>query len=107
MRLTVFIEDQTRAIDVPDHMVTEAEDVFARMDRDMDGGWQMSREWVADPDTMQRCQIAADQLLTALENGNEAMQAMMAAYILTRAPGVTGIRVDTTGEMQATELLRD
>lgn len=75
------------------------------MDRDMDGGWQMSREYVEHLDTRQRCQVVADRLLTSLMNGRKNTALIMAAYILTRVPGVTGVDIDTSGEMQNTELV--
>jgi hypothetical protein len=32
---------------------------------------------------------------------------LLSAYILARVPGVTGIRIDSNGEMQGTELVTD
>lgn len=107
MDLNVIVDERNLTVHVPDHLLSEAEEFFTKMDSDMNDGWQMSREWVSDPNTVQRCQIAADQLLAAVENGNEAMQVMMAAYILSRAPGVSAVRVNTAGEMQETELLKN
>lgn len=106
MILNVYVAEQSYQLDVPEHLLTEAESLFAKMDEDMNQGWQMSRQWVDTLDIEQRCQVAADRLLTALENENQAVSTMMAAYILKRAPGVTGVRIDTEGEIQETELLR-
>ncbi len=83
----------------------EAEDVFHNMDKDMDKGWQMSRTWVDKPTTVQRCQIAADKMLTAIENDNKKMTLMMAAYIMKRMPGIDAIDIDTGGDMTATQLI--
>ncbi len=105
MRFKVIVGDDVYAVEVPDHVLADAADFFARLDRDMDRGWQMSREYVERPDPAQRCQIVADRLLTSIMNNNEATAAMMAAYIVTRAPGAIGADVDTTGEMQNTRLL--
>ena len=68
MILNVTINEQSYPIRIPDGMPEEAADMFARMDADMDRGWQMSRVWVDRPDSHQRCQIVADRLLTAMEN---------------------------------------
>lgn len=106
MILNVFIDEQTVPVDVPESLLQEASDFFARMDADMDRGWQMSRVWVERPDVEQRCQIAADRLLTAIEKENQPMIGMMAAYILARMPDVSGVRVSTNGEIQETELIR-
>jgi len=102
--LNVTIEERQIPVETPPGMVVEAEDFFARMDADMDQGWQMSRQWVESPGTLQRCQIVADKLLMALDGGNQTMVQLMAAYILSRMPGVVGVRINTDGEMQETEL---
>jgi hypothetical protein len=72
------------------------------MDRDMDAGWQMGREWVDDLSVEQRCQVVANKLLTALETENDTLGRMMAAYILARMPHVESIEIDTAGEIQNT-----
>ena len=71
----------------------------------MDGGWQMSRTWVEELNQLQRCQIAADRLMVALEAGDEPMTALMAGYIVKRLPGVSAVRIDTTGDMTGTEFV--
>jgi hypothetical protein len=105
MILNVIIEEQTYPIDVPQYILDNGEDFFTKIDRDMDKGWQMSREWVDKPDRVERCQIVGDKMLTAMHNENREMLLLLAGYILTRVPGVNSIRVDTNGEMQETELL--
>ncbi|MHB1950835.1 MAG: hypothetical protein ACYCQK_05105 [Acidiferrobacteraceae bacterium] len=105
MRLNVFIEDASFALDVPDDLMATAPAILDKIDRDLDRGWQMSRDYVECPDTLQRCQIVADRLLTSMTNGNKPTALLMAAYILTRAPGVTGVDINTEGEIQNTEIL--
>src|SRR3990172_7376584 len=105
MRFKVVVDDDVYAVEAPPQVLEDGADFFATLDRDMDRGWQMSREYVERPDRMQRCQIVADRLLTGIMNSNEATATMMAAYIVACAPGVIGVDVDTTGEMQNTELL--
>ncbi len=105
MRLDVIVEDQVFPVEVPEDLLAEAEAFFQRMDADMDRGWQVGREWVERPDTVVRCQIAADRLLTALHTDNEAMKVMMAAYILARMPGTRAVHVDTAGNPLDTEFV--
>ncbi|MHB1587052.1 MAG: hypothetical protein ACYCRH_07505 [Acidiferrobacteraceae bacterium] len=105
MRLNVFIDDASYALEVPDDLMATAPSFIAKIDRDLDRGWQMSRDYVDHPDTLQRCQIVADRLLTSMTNGNQSTALLMAAYILTRAPGATGVNIDTEGEIQNTEIL--
>jgi len=62
----------------------------------------MSREWVENPGTIQRCQIAADRILTSLHTESEKMATLMAAYILKKLPNVTTVDIDTEGDMTQT-----
>ncbi|MDE0612465.1 MAG: hypothetical protein OXH88_07230, partial [Gammaproteobacteria bacterium] len=97
MILNITINKHSYPIRIPDGMPEEAAGMFARMDADMDRGWQMSRVWVDRPDSHQRCQIVADRLLTAMENHNQELATMMAAYIVARVPDVREVIVDTSG----------
>ena len=103
MLLKVIVDDQQLTLNVPDVIVEGAQDFFAQMDRDMDAGWQMGREWVENLSVEQRCQVAANKLLTALETENDKLGRMMAAYILARLPHVETVEIDTSGEIQNTE----
>lgn len=105
MRFKVLIGDQAYAVELPEPLLREAREFHDRLDRDMDAGWQMSREFVRHPNRLQRCQIVAERLLTSLVNRNEATAMLMAAYIALRMPGAIGVSVDASGEMQNTDLL--
>jgi hypothetical protein len=107
MRFKVIVGDQVYAVEVPEDLLREAGDIHAKLDRDMDRGWQMSREFVARPDRLQRCQIVADKLLTGIMQGNESTAMLMAGYIALRTPGAVGVDIDASGEMQNTEMLYD
>lgn len=103
MKLNVTLADKLFTVEVPDEMLRSAEEFYRKMDRDMDRGWQMSREFVEHPNVTQRCQIAANRLMTSMSSGNTTMVELMAGYILTRLPGVTGVDIDTAGEMGDTQ----
>ena len=105
MLLHIYLEDSHYPLDISVELLQDATDLFTRMDADMDQGWQMGRVWVECPDPRQRCQIVADRLMGALESDNRQMVAMMGAYILWKIPGIKGVRIDTQGEMQETELM--
>jgi hypothetical protein len=100
MILKAIIDEQVYTLNVPDQVMTNARPFFDQLDRDMDQGWQMSREWVDRPDRLQRCQIVADKLLSALEKENERLGMLMAGYILSRLPGVESVELDIQGEIQ-------
>ena len=105
MKLNIIVDGRSNAFDVPDNLLAEATDFFEKLDTDMDKGWQMSRDWVDNPNPEQRCQIAADRILTAIETENEKLLMLMAAYILRTMPGVTGINIDITGDMNETDII--
>jgi hypothetical protein len=107
MILNVVIEEQIYPIDVPAGIIADGEEFFAKLDHDMDQGWQMSRDWVDNPDLEQRCQIVGDKMLTAMHNDNKKLLMLLAAYILARVPGIRGIRIDTNGEMLESELVME
>lgn len=105
MRLTVIVDDNTSWIEVPPDVLAEGETFFQKMDRDMDGGWRMGPEFIEAPNQTQRCQIAANKLLVSMSTVNKTVAELMAGYILKRLRGVTGVRIDTGGEMLNTEFL--
>jgi hypothetical protein len=100
MILKAIIEDQEYILNVPAAVMTGATGFFDQLDHDMDQGWQMSREWVETPNQIQRCQIVADKLLSALEKENHKVGMLMAGYILSRLPGVEAVEIDVQGEIQ-------
>jgi hypothetical protein len=83
----------------------EAEELYRKMDQDMDKGWQMSRQWVEKPDLYQRCQIVADRILGAFHTENQRMVLLMAGYVLSRVPHIREVVVDTTGDMTLTDIV--
>ncbi|WPL16141.1 hypothetical protein Thiowin_01088 [Thiorhodovibrio winogradskyi] len=100
MILEAIVDDQVFSLNVPESLLSQASGFFDQLDRDMDQGWQMSRDWVAAPDRLQRGQIVADKLLTALENENEKLGMLMAGYLLARLPGLKSVELDIQGEIQ-------
>jgi hypothetical protein len=107
MKLTVIVDDKTSWIEVPEDMLVEGEEFFQKMDRDMDGGWRMGPEFIEKPNQVDRCRIAADKLLAAMSTENRTLGMLMAGYILKRLRGVSGVDIDTGGEMLNTEFTYD
>lgn len=103
MKLKITIEDRTRELEIPDDVFIDGISFFKKMDRDMDRGWQMGPEFIEQPTQTNRCQIAAEKILQAVDTQNENLLMLMAGYILTRMPDVTGINIDTSGEPLGTE----
>jgi hypothetical protein len=103
MKLSITVGDKVFSVELSEQFLAEAESFYQKMDHDMDRGWQMGREFIEQPDRTQRCQIAANRLMTSMSTGNTTMVELMAGYILSRLPGVSGVDVDTSGEMGDTE----
>ncbi len=104
MILKITIDEKTFPLEVDAGMMVNAQSAFSKMDADMDRGWQMSRTWVDLPNDTQRCQIAADKMLTAIQHERTATIGLMAAYILNKIPGILAIDIDTSGDMTLTEI---
>ena len=102
MILKVIIDEKTIPVEVPDSMLEDASDFFAKMDTDMDAGWQMSRTWVDQPNNVQRCQIVADRILSSVHTENEKLATLMAAYILNKLPNISCVNIDTEGDITQT-----
>ena len=98
MILNVRIDDKMLELNVPEAFIEQAQDFFATMDADMDKGWQVNREWVEQPDQMLRAQIAANKLLTALENEDHKLGRLMAGYIVSRVPNIDTVELNPAGE---------
>ena len=104
MILKVTLADQLLELNVPEDFLRKAGDFFAKMDADMDAGWQVNREWVETPDQYLRGQIAADKLLTALENEDHKLGRLMAGYIIARFPDIECVELSEQGETRDHEL---
>lgn len=102
MILKVIVDEQILELNVPEAFMEQAEAFYARMDRDMDRGWRMGRQWLERPGLEDRCRIVGDKLLTALEGEDHHMGRLMAGYILSRLPGLDTLTLATDGELENT-----
>ena len=102
MILQITIDEKNYSIEIPQDVLDEGESFFEMMDLDMDQGWQMSREYVRNPNVKQRCQIVADRLLTAILNENTQSLLLMAGYIVKHLSDLESVDIDTTGNMHET-----
>lgn len=105
MNLKVVVESNAYSINVPEDVAKEGTVFFAKMDDDMSQGWQMDRQWVASPTTLQCCQIAASRIADAIHSENDTLASLMAGYILNSMPSVKEVHVDTDGEMSETAFI--
>ena len=106
MKIKITINDKSRDIDVPEDVMTDGKSFFDKMDKDMDRGWQMGADYVETPNQIQRCQIAADKILDAIGTENKMLMVLMAGYVLDRLPDTSELIIDTSGEVQNTEIIQ-
>ena len=105
MQLNLFIEGRQHPLFVDDQLISDSAEFFSKMDEDMGKGWQVGREWVESPNLETCCQIVADRMVTAFEHDNKAMYSMMAAYLLSRKPGLVSVVIPADGEIQEMEFI--
>ncbi|MDH5391824.1 MAG: hypothetical protein OEY11_01435 [Gammaproteobacteria bacterium] len=105
MKIKVLVEDKAEEFEIPDQLIAQGEDFFNKMDADLDQGWQMGHVWIEQPNILQRCQVAADKMMSAIHNENEKMFMLMAAYILKNKPDTDEIHLDSTGDIQTIDFL--
>jgi len=102
MQLNIIVDDYSMNLELPKEFLESSQDAFDRLDTSMNEGVQMGRQWIPHPNRQQRCQFAADKLLTALETNNESLAMVSAGYIVSRLPEVRRVRIDNSGEMSDT-----
>jgi len=105
MLLNLIIEDYSMDLSLsPEELVTLAP-LFIKMDMDMDKGIQLGATWIDKPDKLQRCQLAADRLLEALQTHNEKLAKMMAGYIVKRKTEVKTVQINSNGMPEETQFI--
>jgi len=100
--LIVLVADEERRISLSQGMLQDAAPIIDNMDRDMSRGWSLGPAFIPSPNRIQRCQIAANRLLTALHTNNEASVSLMAAYILSTMPETSTVVINVEGEAEET-----
>ncbi len=103
MQLNLIIDDWSMNLEITEEYLQKMQDSFDKLDSDMDQGKRLGQRFVKDLDKMQRCQLAADKLLSALETNNEIMALLMGGYILSRLEGVKQVVIDNNGEPEETQ----
>ncbi len=98
MLLNLIIGDYSMNLEIPEGYQEKMADAFDKMDN----GRRLGQTWLKQPDQQQRCQIAADKLLAAIETHNENLALLMGGYITSRMPEIRQIRIDNNGEPQET-----
>ena len=98
--LTVMIENQSvieydRNIPLP----AKQQEYLDKMDAQMDGGFAVGEDWVAQPDPIQRAEFVSATLFQALKDNNEGLISASTAYLANRFPELKQVKSsETAGE---------
>ena len=86
MNFNITIDEESYTLEVSDAIMKELQGTIKDMDADFDKGARIGRYWIEMPSDEQRCQLAADKVVSAVHQQNVRMFYQMAAYILTKLP---------------------
>ena len=78
-----------------------------KMDEKMAEGILLGEETISNPDTDQRAQFAAANLVHALKSGDESMAAAMCSYLAIRLPELKQVLIEEHGEQVSIEFIFD
>lgn len=76
-----------------------------RMDERMSRGIELGGVQVDSPDTLQRAQFVAIQVIEGLQDGNESMVAASCAYLASRMPDLTQVKAQLVEQGYSVELV--
>ncbi len=105
MIFDITIDGENFQLDIPEKLIEELQPICEDMEKDFDRGLQMGRYWVDSPDHFQRCQYAADKVASAIAREDKRMLYTYATYILSKAPNLQHVTVDSNYEMQEIDLV--
>jgi hypothetical protein len=86
MNFNITIDEESYTLEVSDAIMQELQGTIKEMDADFDKGAQIGRYWIETPSDEQRCQLAADKVVSAVHQQNVRLFYQMAAYVLTKFP---------------------
>lgn len=82
-------------------------DYLDRLDQRMDAGIELGGRRIEQPDALQRAQFIAQQLIEAVQAGNEAVAAATCAYLANRIPDLKQVRAVTRAGLLSFDLVFD
>lgn len=104
MILNLNIDQESFEIEIKPELIKELTPILEKMDDEYDQGAQMGRYWVEKPSSEQRCQIAADNVVSSIHRENKRMLYIMASYIAYKFPDIKGVTVNSELEMQEIDI---
>lgn len=107
-RLTVVLDGESQL--EYDRAATLAEDQFRyleRMDERMDQGIELDGGTLGAPDPLQRARFVAQQLMQAVQEGNEGLAAATCTWLAVRVPELRQVRAVRRDDGLAIDLVFD
>lgn len=104
MQFNITIDQELFTLDIPEGVFVEAKTFITDMDAEFDRGLQLGRYWIDAPTDDQRCQVAANKIITALHQEDVRSFYLMAAYVLTKFPTLKMIIVDSNYEIDEIDI---
>lgn len=107
-KLTILVNDQpqityNRAQSLP----TQQRSYLDSMDRKMDAGIELGGERINAPDTLQRAQFVAVQLIEAMQQDNEPLIVASCAWLADRIPELKQVVATLVADGYSVELVFD
>lgn len=107
-KLSVFINDQLAfEYDRSTELDNKQLEFLERMDRDMDRGFKIYGELIAEPDSKQKAAFVAMNLLKALQQEDNAKIAVSCAYLSNRLPHVVEVHARDQGSRVNIEFIEE
>jgi len=104
--LTILVNGEPHLEYDRDKPLPEQQRVYLdRMDARMDGGIELGGAQVDSPNTLQRAQFVAIQVIEGLQEGNEPVVAASCAYLASRMPDLTQVKAQLVDEGYSVELV--
>jgi len=107
MNFNITIDQEPYTLEVSEGVMQEAQPFIADMDAELDRGVQLGRHWLDSPSDEQRCQIAANKIVTAIHQENLRMFYLMSAYILSKFPALKMVTVGSDFEIDEIDILTE
>ena len=104
MILNLNIDQESYEIEIKPELLEELKSILEGMDKEYDQGAQMGRFWVEKPSSEQRCQIAANNIVSSMHRENKRMLYIMSAYIIYKFPEIKGVTVTADLEMHEIDI---
>ena len=75
-------------------LLEKQQQYLERMDQQMDEGVKFGEETITSPNPQQRAQFVAFNLLSGIQQDNEAVIAAMSSYLAVRLPDLKQVKAD-------------